>query len=107
MSALEQILMIGGMTLVTFTIRYPILVLVGRIDLPDSIFHILRYVPVAVLTAIIAPAILMPGGSLDLDPRNAYLIGGMVAVGIAAWKKRLLLTIGVGMAVFFAWRVIL
>ncbi len=95
------------MTLVTFTIRYPILALVGRINLPDSIFRILRYVPVAVLTAIIAPAMLMPSGSLDIDLHNAYLIGGLVAIGVAAWKKRLLLTISVGMLAFFAWRVML
>jgi branched-subunit amino acid transport protein len=106
MTAVEQILLIAGMTLVTFSIRYPILVLVGRLNLPPGVFQTLRYVPVAVLTAIIAPIMLMPENTLDLHPSNAYLMGGLVAIFIAAWKKKLLLTITVGMVAFFAWRLI-
>lgn len=35
---------------------------------------------------------------------GAYLVGGVAAVCIAWWKKRLLYTIGFGMLIFFLWR---
>jgi branched-subunit amino acid transport protein len=100
----EALLLIAGMTLVTFGVRYPVLVLVRRINLPEEAFRALRYVPVAVLLAIVAPAILMPAHQLDLGLHNPYLVAGVVAVAIAAWKKRLLYTIGLGMLVFLVWR---
>ena len=61
--------------------------------------------PVAVLTAIIVPAVVMPdGNSLQLTLDNAYLVGGVVAVLIAAFSRNLLLTIFGSMLVFFLWR---
>jgi branched-subunit amino acid transport protein len=93
------------MMLVTFGVRYPVLAIVGRIDLPESVFRALRYVPPAVLTAIVVPALLMPDGERVLiSYTNAYLIAGIVAV-IVSWKtKSLVLTILIGMAVFLGWR---
>ena len=91
---MNEILLIFGMTAVTFGIRYPVLALVGRVQLPDWILRALRYVPPAVLTALIIPAMLMPDGvNLSLTVRNAYLAGGMAAFLIAAWRKNLLWTI--------------
>ena len=59
----------------------------------------------AVLTAIIVPAVLMPNGeSVDVSWTNAYLVGAVVAAVISWTSKNLLLTIVVGMAVFFAWQ---
>jgi branched-subunit amino acid transport protein len=95
------------MFLVTFAARYPLLVLVGRIKLPDSVTRALRYVPVAVLTAICATAVLIPKDTLDISLTNAALIAAIVSILIAWRTKNLLLTIGVGMAVFLAWRALL
>ncbi|MEL6149567.1 MAG: AzlD domain-containing protein, partial [Chloroflexota bacterium] len=52
---MEEFWLVLGMTAVTFGVRYPSLALVGRMQLPDSVIRALRYVPVAVLTAIIVP----------------------------------------------------
>ncbi len=104
MLTLNEAILIFGMFVVTYLARYPLLVLVGRIQLPDSLSRALRYVPVAVLTAICAPVILMPKDTLDLRVQNAGLIAGLVAILIAWRTKNLLLTIGVGMAVFLLWR---
>lgn len=100
----NEALLIFGMMLVTFGVRYPVLAILGRITLPKRVFRALRFVPPAVLTAIVVPAMLMPNHQLDLRPANAYLIGGLVA-GVVAWRsKNTLLTIVVGMAVFLIWR---
>lgn len=104
---MNDLLLVAGMAAVTFGVRYPVLVLVGRIPLPDSVFRALRYVPPAVLTAIIVPAVLMPGGTVDLSPANAYLVAGIVSALVAWRTKSLLLTIIIGMVVMLVWRALI
>ncbi|MCU0499514.1 MAG: AzlD domain-containing protein [Anaerolineae bacterium] len=104
---MDEILLIFGMTVVTFGARYPILALVGRMKLSPSVLRALRYVPPAVLSAIVAPALIAPNHQIAITPTNAYLIAGIVAIGIAAYRKNLMLTIGIGMIVFLVWRVII
>lgn len=103
---MNEILLVAGMAAVTFAVRYIPLVITGRIDLPERAFRVLRYVPVAVLTAITVPAMLMPTGDLQIGPGNAYLVGGLAAIAAAWWSKKLLPTIVIGMAVFAAWRLL-
>jgi len=105
---MNELILIAGMALVTFIIRYPVLVLVSKIPLPDRIFRALRYVPPAVLMAIIVPSLLIPDSkAIDLSLRNSYLVAGIVAV-IIAWRgKNLLLTIVLGMAFFLTYRALL
>jgi branched-subunit amino acid transport protein len=95
---MNEVLFIAGMALVTFAVRYPVLALVGKISLPDSLLRALRYVPPAVLTAIIVPAMVFtPDGSLDLRLTNTYLVAGIISAIIAWRSKNLLLTIILGM----------
>jgi branched-subunit amino acid transport protein len=101
---MNEVALVIGMAVVTFLVRYPVMVLVGKIPLPESVFNALRYVPPAVLAAIIVPSVLMPAGTVDLTPTNSYLVAGIVCV-IVAWRtKNLLITIVLGMAVMLAWR---
>lgn len=94
------------MAFVTILVRYPVLALVSKIPLPDRVFRALRYVPPAVLAAIIVPAMVMPGGSIDISPTNSYLIAGILSMVIAWRTKNLLLTIVLGMAIFLLLRVL-
>lgn len=105
---MDEFILILGMAAVTFVVRYPVLVLVGKIPMPDPVFRALRYVPPAVLAAIIAPAVLLgDDGSLALTLDNSYLIATLAA-GLVAWRtKNLLLTIVIGMAVLLGWRALL
>jgi branched-subunit amino acid transport protein len=65
----------------------------------------LHYVPTAVLTAIVVPGMLMPDGQhWQLSFDNAYLLAGIAAIGIAAFSRNLLATIGGGLAMFFLLR---
>ena len=102
---MNEALLIAGMALVTFAIRYPVMALVGKIPLPERIFRALRYVPAAVLTAIIVPSVVLSQDNhLDLRLTNAYLIAALVS-GVVAWRTRnVLLTIVLGMAALWVWR---
>ena len=91
--------------LLTLSMRFVMFSDLAPKQLPAWLEEALGFVPVAVLTAIIVPAMLMPGGEgLELTPSNAYLVGGVVAVLIAAFSRNLLLTIFGSMLVFFLWR---
>ena len=99
-----EILMVIGMMAVTFGVRYPVLALVSRLSLPPAVLDALKFIPPAVLTAIVIPAVLMPAGQVNFGLDNAYLVAG-VAAALISWRtKNLLLTIVVGMAIFLGWR---
>ncbi|PKM31101.1 MAG: branched-chain amino acid transport [Gammaproteobacteria bacterium HGW-Gammaproteobacteria-11] len=104
MNAFEWGLVLG-MALITFGIRYSLFAAGQRVRFSPLVSRALNYVPVAVLTAIIAPAMLSPEGqALALHWSNAYLVGGLVAIALAAWRRNLLLTIMGGLVAFFVWR---
>ncbi|NJR67165.1 MAG: AzlD domain-containing protein [Leptolyngbyaceae cyanobacterium CRU_2_3] len=102
---MNEFLLIGGMATVTFLIRYPVLAMSGRLKLSPQILRVLGYVPPAVLTAIVLPAVLMPTeNQISLSYTNARMIGAIAAILIGYWRNNLLLTIVVGMMVFFGWQ---
>ncbi len=102
---MNEIYLIAGMALVTFGIRYSMFAVAGRTEFPAGLMGALKYVPPAVLTAIIVPAVLIPdGGPVDVSLSNAYLVGALVAAGVGWFSKNLLLTIVVGMLAFWLWQ---
>jgi branched-subunit amino acid transport protein len=99
---METFYLVAGMALVTFTIRFILIPLSGRIKFSQGIQRALSYVPPAVLTAIIVPAAAMPDGhTLRISITNPYLVGTVLTALIGWFGKRLLLTIIGGMAFFF------
>ena len=100
----EELHLIIGMMLVTYLVRYPVLAIVGRVPLPDRVVRALRFVPVAVLSAIIAPELIFRDGNLALTPTNEYLVAGLIALLVALRWGNLLITLAAGMASFFLWR---
>lgn len=101
---MNEFLLVAGMALVTFAVRYPVMALVGRIPLPERVFEALRYVPPAVLAAIIVPEVVLPSGRpLFLSIENARLVAALVTVLVAWRTKNLLLTIVLGMLALWGW----
>jgi len=97
-------LLILGMALITFLIRYSLFAF-PDLRFPLLVRQALHYVPTAVLTAIVVPGMLLPDGqSWQLKLDNAYLLGGLATIAIAALSRHLLATIGGGLLVFFALR---
>ncbi len=102
---MNEIFLIAGMALVTFSIRYIMFPLSDKIEFPDAMARALRYAPPAVLTAIIAPALLAPAGNeIQISLHNAYLVGGVAACVVGWFSRNLLLTIVSGMVIFLGWR---
>jgi branched-subunit amino acid transport protein len=63
---------------------------------------------VAVLMAIVAPAVLIPqGDSVQFSWQNPHLLGAFAAFLAGWWKNNLLLTIVVGMVAFFISRLLI
>jgi branched-subunit amino acid transport protein len=90
-------LILIGMGLVTFGTRLLPIALLGRVEIPVIVQRALRFVPPAVLSAIVAPELLMPGGEFNLSLSNARLLAGVIATVVAWRTKNVLLTIAVGM----------
>jgi len=83
--------------LLTYAIRLSFILLWGKIDVPTWLVRTLRFVPSAVLTAIVVPELILPGGYLDVSPGNPRLIAGVLAI-LVAWRTRnIAFTILVGM----------
>lgn len=104
MDSLSEFLVVVGMALVTFAARYPVLAFFGRLNPPPAVLSALKFVPPAVLTALIVPSVLMPEGAMSVQPQNAFLVAGVLAALIAWRTKNLLLTIVLGMTAFWLWR---
>jgi branched-subunit amino acid transport protein len=90
------VLIVGG--LLTIATRLSFILLLDRIKVPDWFRRGLRFVPVAVLSAIILPELTSPNGSLFISWRNPQLLAGAVAVLVAAKTKNVILTILAGIA---------
>ncbi len=61
---MNEWLLIAGMAVLTFVPRYLPFALAGRLTIPPLVRSALSYVPIAVLTAIVAQASLMRGSML-------------------------------------------
>ncbi len=86
---------------VTYLTRLSFIAAHGRVYPPTWFTRALTFVPVAVLSAIIFPDLVVPGGRLNLSPANPQLLAGACAAA-AAWRSgNVWLTILVGMIVLF------
>ena len=86
---------------ITYLMRLSLILLFGHFEVQEWLPRLLRFVPPAVLTAIIFPELLMPQGSLWLNVDNLRLLAGVVAI-VVAWKTRnAVITILVGMGVLW------
>jgi branched-subunit amino acid transport protein len=93
-----SVLAIGG---ATFLMRLSFIGLAGRYNLPPWGQRALRYVPVAVLAALVAPDLLAHAGTLDVGLSNARLWAGAAAI-LVAWRTRsVVATVAVGMGVLW------
>ncbi len=101
---MNETLLILGMTVITFSIRFVMFAFAGKLSFPNWLASSLKFVPPAVLTAIIVPAVIMPNGLIDMSFANSYLIAGIFAFVIALTTKNLLKTIGLGMLFFLILR---
>ena len=93
------VMLLGG--LITFGMRFSLIYLFGRFEVPEMIRKTLHYVPPAVLSALVFPDLFLPNGRWDLSFGNSRLLAGLVAIVVAWFSKNTLITILVGMIALF------
>jgi branched-subunit amino acid transport protein len=98
---------IVGMGIVTYAIRASMILLLGRIEVSPFIQRALRFVPPAVLAALIVPELLLPAGTLNLSLANPRLLAGAVAALIAWRVKNVFLAIAAGMLALWVFQAVL
>jgi branched-subunit amino acid transport protein len=86
---------------ITFAIRYSFIAVEGHYQPPAWFRRLLPFVPIAALTALVAPELLLVEGEIVLGGGNPRLWAGVVAVIVAALWRNTLLTIGAGFLALF------
>ncbi len=79
------VIIAGG--LLTYLTRLSFIALFGRYKVPELVQRGLRFVPPAVLSAIIFQELLIRDGAVNISFGNLRLIAGLVA-GLVAWRTR-------------------
>lgn len=99
------VMLFGG--LVTFGMRFSLIYLFGKFQVPETMRRALHYVPPAVLSAIIFPELFLRNGILDISMNNIRLFAGLVAVLVGWFSKNTLVTIIAGMLALFLFQILL
>lgn len=97
MEIIKFILMISGMVLVTFIPRALPLVLLGSKELPEKAVIWLSFIPAAVLSALLAPSILLQNGNLYLSLENTSLVAFFPTLLLAYKSKNIFYTVSGGL----------
>jgi branched-subunit amino acid transport protein len=93
--------LMGVCGVVTFLIRYSFIAAEGHYQPPNWFVRLLPFVPVAALTALTVPDLVVVDGAIALGSGNPRLWAGIIAIGVAALWRNTVLTIGVGFLAFY------
>jgi len=104
---MNEWLLIGLMALVTYLPRYIPFALAGRVTLPATLERALDFVPVAVLTSIIAQTALVSDGAIDVSLTNYHALAALAAFLTAVLTRHLFATIVVGLLCYAGLRILL
>ncbi len=102
---MSNIAIIFAIGLGTYLLRLSFIGIVGDRTMPNWALVPLRFVAPAVLAALIAPAVLLNDGGLDVSPAsNPRAIAALVAL-LLAWKTRSVpVVIAAGLATVWAFQ---
>lgn len=84
----------------TFLIRWSFLGALGDRDLPGWVLRMLRYTPVAVLPALVAPLVMWPAATGG-EPEPARLAAAAATVTVGVLTKNVILAITAGAVSLF------
>jgi branched-subunit amino acid transport protein len=82
-----------GMLAVTYLARLIPMLVLSRMEVPEGFRRWLQFVPVAVLSALLVPNILLQNGGLALRLDNTYLLAAVPTLIVAARFKNIFLTV--------------
>ncbi|HLO03528.1 MAG TPA: AzlD domain-containing protein [Symbiobacteriaceae bacterium] len=101
------LLTILGASLVTLLPRLLPFAALRAVTLPGWAERFLRFVPPAVLGALLARELFLVGGKLVLPPANLAPLAILPALVIALWRKSLIGTVLAGVGAMFVLRLFL
>ena len=104
MSTLETVLTMLGLTAVTLFTRGFFLLPERELPLPAPLLRALRVAPLAALVAVIVPEVVMTQGALIDTLKDARLYAAAAGAAWFFWRRGILGTIVVGMAVMLPLR---
>ncbi len=108
---LWTILAIVGLTVISVVTRSFFFISEREWKLPDWAQRGLQYAPIAALTAVIAPDILLTAGVVEDVLRDARVWGALATAAFYFWRRRsgfvMVGAIGAGMAVYLPLRLLL
>ena len=104
MSALETVLTIAGLVLITIVTRGFFILPERELPMPEWLREGLRYAPIGALVAVIAPELVMSQGRLIGTWMDARLFGAAAATAWFVWRRDMLGTILVGTGVMLIFR---
>jgi branched-subunit amino acid transport protein len=84
----------------TFAIRFSFLGLAGGRELPPWLLRLLRYVPVSVLPALVAPMVVWPQATGG-EPEPARATAACVALAVGAATRHVLAAVGSGLVALY------
>lgn len=100
MSHNEFLLLIALMTISTVLVRGFFFLFAHSVRMPAWLQHALGFVPAVALASILAPDLLLSGGTLVEPWKNIRLLAGVAAVLFFLKTRHLLGTLVFGMACF-------
>ncbi|ELY96164.1 branched-chain amino acid transport [Natrialba hulunbeirensis JCM 10989] len=99
---------IVAIAIATYLIRLSFIHLFGRINqVPARIKRFLKFVPAAVLAALVAPQLVTPSAAVTEMILDERLLAGVVAAAVAWWRGDILATIVVGMIALWTFQFLL
>ena len=104
MNPVEILVTTLGMALVTLVCRAFFLVPKEDLPMPQWLREGLRYAPIAALSAVVAPELVMTQGHLIDTWRDARIFGALAGLAFYAWRRSLFGTIICGTGVMLALR---
>ena len=85
----------------TYLIRLSFIGAVGKNALPEWALRHLRYVPVAVMPALVAPLVVWPAATGGV-PDAARLVAAIAALSVGLWTRSTVWAVVAGMAALYA-----
>lgn len=87
-----------GVSLVTLLPRVLPLAILSRMNLPEALVRFLKYIPITVMTALLAQSVLADGESLIAIQDNKQLLALVPTLLAAVWSRSLMITVVTGIA---------
>ncbi|MCC0651072.1 MULTISPECIES: AzlD domain-containing protein [unclassified Clostridioides] len=101
------IIVILGMAIVTYIPRILPMIIFSKNDMPESIKDIMKFIPIAILSSLIAKDIFFNGDNLYLSFTNPKIISSIIVLLVAYKFKSIAVSIAVGAISIFLFGIIL